>query len=280
MPAPMADGSVVPCDLACTRPSQAGGEIHTVLAVRDATTRREEIDRRVRAFNHLTHELKTPLTSILAYAELLASGRLRIGEVGGDKPDAMGAIRRNGLLLQTLIENMLALARIDRGVLEPCFEDVRIDAVGQAAKESFEPLAMHADIGFSVSVPDGPLRVVGDRTLLRLVLNNLLSNAFRFTDSGGKVAMRLGPGPDGVWVEVADTGIGIPDEAQARVFEPHYQVDGSRGGSGLGLAIVRAIVDLHGGRVTLESRLGAGTTVVLHLPRVPPAAAKSVGVVA
>jgi len=266
------DGARLHCDLVCTGRPIADGGIHLVLAVRDATARRDELDRRGRAFNHLTHELRTPLTSILSYADLLASGHVRVGERTQGRSDPVEVIRHNGLLLQTLIDNMLAVARIEQGALDFRFQEVRLDELVRESGECLEPLALRRGLVFRIEL-SGPSAVVTcDRTLMRLVVNNLLSNAFRYTEPGGRVWLRLGEEGELAMIEVSDTGIGIPADAQARVFDPHFQVDGSRGGSGLGLAIVRAIVQAHGGEVELSSREGDGTTIRVRLPRVPPAA--------
>ena len=258
-----ADGSEVPSDALCSMPRGRTGAVRWVLALRDARERLKLEEQKNSVFSHLTHELKTPLTSILAYADLL--DREKFGPLSGLQRDALAAMRRGGRQLELLIENILGLARVREGSLEPRFEPVELAVVLDEARSAFAPIAAERGVDFAVD-PDSGGAVTADRKLLAMALNNLLFNAFKFTQRGGRVLLACRREDAGrVVLEVADTGIGIPEEYLDRVFQAHFQVDPSRGGSGLGLAIVRSVAEAHGGSVRVESRSGEGSRFLLAI---------------
>jgi two-component system phosphate regulon sensor histidine kinase PhoR len=250
--------------LATGRPLPQGG---VVLVLHDLTeVRRLEAVRRDFVAN-VSHELKTPLTSISGYAETLVS----------DKPDAATAERfldvilGNARRMQRLVDSLLDLSRIESGSWRPTLE--RID-LGNLARETWAGLAARATaarVGFELDLEPGRGAVIdADADALRQVLTNLFDNALRYTPAGGKVACRLRRADGGSVVSVVDSGSGIPREHLTRVFERFYRADPSRsrdeGGTGLGLSIVKHLVEAHGGRVWAESELGSGTTISAFLP--------------
>lgn len=244
------------------RPLVGGG---AVVAFFDLTpVRRLEAVRRDFVAN-VSHELKTPLTIIGGFAETLASD---------DPPPARRKefaemIRSNAQRMQRLVDDLLDLSRIESGgwVPNPTVADVRVVAAEIAGQ-----LRQSADdkgISLEITVDNSASHAHADRTALRQILANLLENAVRHT-AGGTVSVRTKREAGGVYVEVADTGPGIPAEHLPRVFERFYRVDTGRarasGGTGLGLAIVRHLAEAHGGHVRAESTVGRGTTIGVFFP--------------
>jgi two-component system, OmpR family, phosphate regulon sensor histidine kinase PhoR len=249
------------------RPLPAGG---AVLVLHDLTEmRRLEAVRRDFVAN-VSHELKTPLTSISGYAETLL----------GDSADAetthrfLRTILSNARRMQRLVDDLLDLSRIEAGRWHPTLSEVDVGAV---ARECWAALAGRADshhIELTLDVaPDAPT-VEADLDAVRQILTNLMDNSLRYTPEGGRVICRTRRVRGGVAVSIRDTGSGITREHLPRIFERFYRADLSRsreeGGTGLGLAIVKHLVEAHGGRVTAESERGSGTTVTCLFPD-PPA---------
>jgi PAS domain S-box-containing protein len=245
------------------RPLPSGG---AVLVIHDLTEiRRLETVRRDFVAN-VSHELKTPLTSISGYAETLLV----------DQPDTettrrfLGTILENARRMQRLVDDLLDLARIEAGRWQPEPEPV---PVGDTAREMWNELAEKAaarSIEFTVETGSGAEMVTADADALRQVLTNLLDNSLRYTSSGGRIVCRSRLEDGGIAISVADNGSGIPHEHLDRIFERFYRADQSRsreeGGTGLGLAIVKHLVEAHGGRVYAESERGMGTTVTCWFP--------------
>jgi signal transduction histidine kinase len=208
-----------------------------------------------------SHELRTPLTSIRGYAELWQAGGLRDPDELGE---GMRRMEQEARRMGVLVDDMLLLARLDQGrPLEAAplaFDQLVGDAVRDArAVEPDRPIDLVAD----------PVTVTGDDHRLRQVVSNLLANAGIHTPPGTPVHVRLQAAGDRVRLEVADEGPGLEPEEVARIFERFYRGDPARGGSGLGLSIVAAVVEAHGGRVSVDSAPGAGTRFVVDLHRAP-----------
>ena len=218
---------------------------------------------------NVSHELKTPLTSVRGYAETLLEGGLDDAE---HRESFVRIIRDQSARLQSLVDDLLSLADLERPDvrLHPEPFDLRDAVERQVATLS----ARAASAGLSLELDPGPpAPVVADRMRIDQVVANLLDNAIKYTERGG-VKVRLGRAGSVVWCEVADTGAGIPREEVPRIFERFYRVDKARsrekGGTGLGLSIVRHILALHGGRVTVESAVGRGSTFRFELPPAVP----------
>jgi two-component system, OmpR family, phosphate regulon sensor histidine kinase PhoR len=241
----------------------------TLLVLRDVTTlRRLETMRRDFVAN-VSHELKTPLTSIAGYAETLA-GELTDAQTRRFAETILASAQR----MQQLVDDLLDLSRIESGGWRPAREVVALD---QAARDAWAPYAERATAGrvaFDVTVAAGAHAISADPGALRQVLANLYDNALRHTPAGGRIRVSATRDRDSVNIAVQDSGAGISSEHLPRVFERFYRVDAGRardhGGTGLGLAIVKHLVEAHGGRVEAESRLGHGTTVVIRLPVTVP----------
>ena len=215
----------------------------------------------------LSHELRTPLNAILGWVQIVESGMAPPDRL----QDALKVIGRNARMQAQLIEDILDVSRIISGKLEIDVAPVTLKTVIAAAASTALPAALANGIEVTTDVPDYLPPVNGDADRLQQVLANVLSNAVKFTDRGGRVTLRATAATDAVTVEISDTGVGISPEFLPFVFERFRQGDSRstrrHGGLGLGLAIAKHIVDLHGGRIGVESDgPGCGTTIRLRLP--------------
>ena len=224
----------------------------------------QETERQRREFiANISHELKTPLQGIIGSAELIASGMVK----EEDLPRFVGHIQKEATRLLTLIEDILRLSQLDEGREMPR-EDVDLFAVAREVKTDLAAAAAAKNVTLSVSGEETVLH--GVRRLLYEILFNLCDNAIKYNKDGGTVAVTVGA-KDGICtVQVRDTGIGIPPAEQSRVFERFYRVDKSHskesGGTGLGLSIVKHAVQYHGGRISMDSAPGKGTSISVSLP--------------
>jgi two-component system phosphate regulon sensor histidine kinase PhoR len=245
------------------RPLPAGG---AVLVMHDLTEiRRLEVIRRDFVAN-VSHELKTPLTSISGYAETLLS-------VPPDPEMARGfleTILGNARRMQRLVDDLLDLSRIEAGRWQPARTGVDVAA---AARDSWTEVAARPasqGIEFVVDVAPGAEKVCADLDAIRQVLTNLMENSLRHTPPGGTIACLARRDGNGVAIAIRDNGSGITGEHLPRIFERFYRADASRsreeGGTGLGLAIVKHLVEAHGGRISAQSERGRGTTVTGWFP--------------
>jgi two-component system phosphate regulon sensor histidine kinase PhoR len=254
------DGRLV---LLNARPLPAGG---AVLVIHDLTElRRLEAIRRDFVAN-VSHELKTPLTSISGYAETLLSLP--------PEPEMarvfLGTILTNARRMQRLVDDLLDLSRIESGRWQP--NRIEVD-VAAAAREAWTVVSARPEsrqVEFAVEVQPDAEKLCADPDAMRQVLTNLLDNSLRHTPAGGSIACLSRRDGDGTVIAVRDNGAGITREHLPRIFERFYRADTARsrqeGGTGLGLAIVKHLVEAHGGRVAAESERGRGTTVTCWFP--------------
>jgi signal transduction histidine kinase len=254
------DGRLV---MVSARPLPNGGAI---LVLHDQTeVRRLEAVRRDFVAN-VSHELKTPLTSISGYAETLLAER---PEEAVER-QFLQTILANAQRMQRLVDDLLDLSRIESGRWQPALAAIDVEELATETWSDFSARAGGRGVTFRVQVEPGAQTLLADPEGARLVLRNLFDNALRYTPPGGAITVRGVTEEDGIALQVSDTGSGIPREHLSRVFERFYRVDPSRsraeGGTGLGLAIVRHTVEAHGGRVGVESQLGEGTTVTCWFP--------------
>lgn len=239
------------------------------LAVFHDVTEVRRVDQVRRDFiANASHELRTPLTSIQGYAETLAGGGL--GEE--DAQRCLQTILRNVSRMRDLIDDLMELSKIENEAHD--FERTRVD-VARLAREVLADLQKRlasAEIEASLEAV-ASAEAWCDRSALLHVLENLLTNAIRYTDAGGRIRVAIVPKADLLEVTVEDTGIGIPDEARDRIFERFYRVDAARsravGSTGLGLAIVRHLVQAMGGSIRVESEIGVGSRFIFTVPRAP-----------
>lgn len=245
------------------RPLAGGG---AVVVLHDLTeVRRLEAVRRDFIAN-VSHELKTPLTSISGYAETLLAGDLD----EGTRQRFLGTIISNSRRMQQLTDDLLDLSRIESGRWVPRPARIALtDAAGEAWR-LFADAAEGRKVKFSIDVAAGAEHLTADPDALRQILTNLFDNAMRYVPDGGRITVTGRPAGAMVEIAVTDDGVGIPAEHLPRIFERFYRVDPSRsreaGGTGLGLSIVRHMVESHGGEVGAESTPRIGTTIRFTLP--------------
>jgi PAS domain S-box-containing protein len=217
----------------------------------------------------MSHELRTPLNAIGGYVELISLGIH--GPVTPEQQEALDRVTRSQRHLLRLINDVLNLARIEAGRLDYRVERLSIDEVIASVVPMVEPQMTSARLTFRFNGREG-LEATGDREKVQQILINLLTNSLKFTPPGGEVTVDTQEHPEksSVLVSVRDTGIGIPPDHLASIFEPFVQVDARHArpveGSGLGLAISRDLARGMGGDLTVDSVLGKGSTFTLHLP--------------
>jgi two-component system phosphate regulon sensor histidine kinase PhoR len=224
---------------------------------------------------NVSHELKTPLTSVRGYAETLLEGGLDDPE---HREGFVRIIRDQAARLQSLVDDLLSLADLERPDMRLRREAFDLREAVERQVAGLKARAEQAHLTLELE-PGAPEPVLADRLRIDQVVANLLDNAIKYTERGA-VRVRIGRAGTRVWCEVSDTGSGIPPEDVPRIFERFYRVDKARsrekGGTGLGLSIVRHILALHGGRVSVESVVGRGSTFRFELPPAPAGAPAAV----
>ena len=247
-----------------SRIGASGAAVGAVLLAFDITERETAEQTRREFTANVSHELKTPLQGIIGSAELLENGMVKQEDV----PRFVGHIRKEAQRLVTLIGDIIRLSQLDEGGELPT-EPVDLLTVSQEAAETLQDAAAARQV--TVSVQGEPTVIPGVRRLLYEIVYNLCDNAIKYNRDGGRVDITVAHDAGGSSVTVADTGIGIAPEHQARVFERFYRVDKSHskasGGTGLGLSIVKHAVQYHHGTVELHSEEGKGTTICILLPK-------------
>jgi two-component system, OmpR family, phosphate regulon sensor histidine kinase PhoR len=243
------------------RPSGAVIVLHDVSELRRLERVRQDF------VANVSHEFKTPLTAIQGFSETLLSGAL-------DDPKNnrrfLEIIREHAARLARLTDDLMKLARIEAGKLEVQLSPVNLADIAEGCEQTALLKASRKQITLDIDVPDSLPPVRADANLLHEVLQNLLDNAVQYTHAGGSIQVGAAAREQDVVVTVADTGIGIPLADQERIFERFYRVDAARsrkaGGTGLGLSIAKHIVEAHGGRIWVESEVGAGSKFSFFIP--------------
>lgn len=254
--------------------------------LRASVERLQEVDRMKSSFLAMvSHELKTPLTSVNGYSEMLIDGVA--GEVSPEQKKYLGIIKDKGQNLLELIESLLDMSRMEAGHLELDLSTTTVGRLVEEAMSSVAPQAQKKDLDLRFTVSDRIPKVSVDAGKIRQVLVNLLGNAVKFTGRSGQIELRadvvrtrpanadpndrFGPlEEDHLRIVVEDDGMGIPENALGKIFDSFYQVDASitreHGGSGLGLAITKKLIEAHGGVIKAESQVGVGTRFTLLIP--------------
>jgi PAS domain S-box-containing protein len=288
-------GRVIWCEVQCTRVTPRPGEESFVIGqVLDVTDRkdteralldalerqraaaealREADSVRTEVMSTVSHELRTPLTSITGYVELLVDGHA--GPLVPQQREMMEVIDRNSRRLQELVDDLLLLSQLDQGTAHEdlAWEVVDLREIVHRSVETVRPLVSGRVQRLTITMADEPVLVRGDAGQLDRALTNLLSNACKYTFPGGQITVGLdAPDHQSARLWVADNGVGIPALELTRLFTRFFRASSGRAtgasGSGLGLAIVKSLVELHGGRVSVTSEQGIGSTFVLTLPTV------------
>jgi signal transduction histidine kinase len=239
-------------------------------ALRDRNEALEEADRLKTAFvSNMSYELRTPLTSIGGFAEMMAAGYA--GELPGTANEYVAAILDSVARLGALIDNVLDLTQSDTGSLLLAEDEVDLADLCGGLAEEVRGLAERQGVELAVQVKPSVGIVTGDRRRLSQAVGNVLRNALLYTDAGGRVLLRAEGGRDAARIIVSDNGRGIAPADQARVFDRFQRTAEGRSEEqaavGLGLPLARQFVEAHGGTVQLQSKEGEGTTVTIRLPR-------------
>jgi signal transduction histidine kinase/uncharacterized membrane protein len=258
-------------DLVTTFADQAGIAIENVRLfdeIQDKSRQLEEASQHKSQFlANMSHELRTPLNAILGYTELMADGAY--GEPSEKMLGILKRLEANGKHLLGLINDVLDLSKIEAGQLVLELSDYCIQDIAQTVRSTLEPLAADKKLAFKVDVASQLPPGRGDGRRLTQVLINLVGNAIKFTDAG-EVAIKAEANNGSFHVSVRDTGPGISSADQARLFQEFQQADNAitkkKGGTGLGLAISKRIIEMHGGRIWVESQPGQGSTFTFTLP--------------
>jgi PAS domain S-box-containing protein len=274
------DGTEFPAEasIACLRASE--GNVFTVV-LRDITERQRyerenaslvrellgAVAARDDMLSIVSHDLRNPVNAV----KMLAAAILRAGEEHplpaevGDHADVMLQAARQ---MDALIQDLLDVSRLESGRLAVSPRVVAVDRLVSDATETLRPMATQAQLHLAADLPGSLPKADVDPDRIVQVLSNLISNAIKYTPAGGRVEVKAQADEDVVRVSVSDTGIGIADDELPRVFDRFWQSKRTnRSGAGLGLAIARGIVRAHGGRIWIESRVGAGTQVHFTIPR-------------
>ena len=258
-------------ELATTFADQAGIAIENVRLfeeIQDKSRQVEEASKHKSQFlANMSHELRTPLNAILGYTELILDG------IYGEAPDKMRTVmervQSNGKHLLGLINDVLDLSKIEAGQLVLSIQDYSIKDVVHGVYSAVEPLANSKKLAFKIDVPPNLPPARGDDRRLTQVLLNLVGNAIKFTDAG-EVAVKAAAANGAYTISVRDTGPGIAEADQAKIFDEFQQADSTqtkaKGGTGLGLSIAKRIIEMHGGKLWVESSLGAGSTFSFTVP--------------
>ena len=246
---------------------RAGDTTGAVVVLHDITElRRLERVRRDFVAN-VSHEFRTPLTAIQGFAETLLAGAI---DDSVNRTRFLEIILEHSRRLARLTEDLLVLSKMDADRLELEVQQLRVSQLIESCLETAQRRAAEKDLRISVNLPQSLPDIAGDRRRLAEVLQNLLDNAIQYTLPGGQITVSAEPQDDEVILTVSDTGIGIPKVDQPRIFERFYRVDVARsreaGGTGLGLAIAKHLVEVHGGRLWVDSEVGRGSQFHFSVP--------------
>lgn len=229
---------------------------------------RIEFEKMVRQefFSNASHELKTPLTSVRGYLELLENNMVSDEKM---KKDFMSRIKKETDNMTNLINDILMISRLETKEAEVVLSEVRICPLVKEICKSLEPMAKEYQV--KVSMNCRPLSIYGNTQQLRELFNNLITNAIKYNKPQGKVEISVNAETDDIIIIIEDTGVGIPEDAKQRIFERFYRVDKGRskkvGGTGLGLSIVKHIVNFYNGSIELQSKEMEGSRFIIRLPK-------------
>ena len=216
---------------------------------------------------NMSHELRTPLNAIIGFAEILRDEL--VGPINDDQKECVNDIHMSGQHLLEMINDILDLSKIEAGKMFLQLEEFAVVDAVEEVNTIISSLALQKDIQLTLSCPQNAM-IEADRVKIKQIFYNLLSNAVKFTPDGGKVITNLNITPTTLQVEVIDSGIGIAEEDQMKLFAPFTQIDTSKsrrfGGTGLGLALTQRLIELHGGEISVTSEEGTGSTFSFSIP--------------
>lgn len=240
-----------------------------VFSARDVTTHRVANSVRANFVSMVSHELRTPLNSVHGFIDLLMQGHM--GELNAEQKQYLGYAQEGVQQLITIVEDILFMARSDTGQFDMKQQKVSFLELAKQVLRGLQPQALKASVILNRDIPSPSPMLYADPQRIKQVLNNLVSNAIKFTPPGGTVTLRARPYDDRfVMISVEDTGYGIPPEGRNHVFERFYQsnhhLQSKMGGVGLGLTIAKLIVEQHGGAISFDSAVNHGTTFYFTVP--------------
>ena len=251
-------------------PTKEGNPWAVVAVFHDITQIRNLEKVRKEFVANVSHELRTPLTSIKGFVETLRNGAVSDPE---KSLRFLEIIEKHTERLNRLITDLLNLSQIESGKIEMNLKPVNLVDVTSRVISNFKEIADQKGQKIKVNIPPVLPHVLADEERIETVMENLLDNAVKYTPNNGEITVSAFEKDDGVQVEVADTGIGIPTNSLPRIFERFYRVDKARsrelGGTGLGLSIVKHIIETHGGKVRAESEVGKGSRFIFNLQKTP-----------
>lgn len=275
------DGHIFPVEVSHTR-WKSGDSFFDTIIVRDITERKENEKRLIRAMREakaaneakseflatISHELRTPLNAIIGFNQCLLMEM--DGAINTQQQDSLKKIEKSSFHLLNLINNVLDLAKIEANKVELEISPQNIVELILSCLEEFKPQIQRKNLNLVQNIQTSPLFIEIDPIRIRQVLLNLLSNAVKFTEIGS-ITVSLLDEVSHIEIHIQDTGIGLATEALTRIFQPFTQADSSitrkYGGTGLGLVISKKIVDMHGGKIIIQSEQGKGSTFIVSLPK-------------
>jgi len=242
-------------------------ERESARALAEQNERLLELDRMKDQFvSTVSHELRTPLTSMIGYLELLREGEA--GDLTEEQAHFVEIVDRNSHRLNDLIDDILFLSRVDGGRFSLNKKPVDLASLVREQVESIGGAAATKGVELRLTIEEDPPPINADASRLVQLIDNLLSNAVKFTPDGGIIRVTVGTRGGAAHLEVSDSGVGIPKDEVDRLFQRFFRAStaGTIKGTGLGLSIAKAIVDAHGGTISLQSEVGVGTTFMVDLP--------------
>ncbi len=253
--------------LALERESLLESERETAATLAEQNEQLRELDKMKDQFvSTVSHELRTPLASMIGYLEVTLDGE--VGELNDEQREFLEVVNRNAGRLNKLIEDILFISRVDAGRLSLDPSWVALGELGEASVVTARFAAEKKPVQLALAVEDGLPLYWGDPIRLTQMLDNLLSNAIKFTLADGTVSLSIAGNGDALRVEIADSGVGIPEDEVDRLFERFFRAStgSSAPGTGLGLSIIQSIIQAHGGTIGVRSEVGVGTTFTVDLP--------------
>ena len=253
----------------CTPIHDQDGQLVGFVLILDDLTRQREVDRmKADIISIVSHEMRSPLTSIKGYVDLICNDPTEA--LSDNTQEYLKVVSANANRLSALVDDMLDLARIESGSLPMAFSQVDIQYLCESVVLNFKPAAQQKEQRFTRSI-EGGVFVSGDLARLQQAVSNLVSNAVKYTPDGGEIALHAFTQNHEVLIEVRDSGVGIAPEHQTRIFSKFFRVKDKStrqiGGTGLGLAIVQTIVEAHEGTIEVESEPDVGSLFRIRLPQ-------------
>ncbi len=232
----------------------------------------ELMGERTRFMLQVAHNMRAPLGAVRSMLDVIEGGYL--GEVRSKQAEHLHRVQHRLRHIDEMVTQLLILARTRGGETEMSRVDVDLSRLIEQLERTYRETAVRGNVDFQVAAASGLPRISGDPALIEQMLENLVSNAIKYTPPGGRVTVNITPADGTVTIEVRDTGIGIPEGEQPRLFEEFFRASNARRleetGTGLGLSIVKQTVERHGGRIRVQSKEGQGTTFVVDLPLTQP----------